>query len=191
MDGGTRIDRGFDFAFGPMNEYLDVPRTLTLKGKAFHVFSFEKWNSQLRLIKGCYSGQENVVSELLKVGAPDEMSPLFTFNIRDSSSPAGVFLASVHSTGGSCFRGGCGPAEGSYLGLSEIAQKVGMSLCVVGASFCHSFSSTANAISGMLSLRRVLTAVQFGNMRPGMGSCGRLAANVMGAYLGCCSGDAD
>ena len=79
MDGGTRIDRGFDFAFGPMNEYLDVLRTLTLKGKAFHVFSFEKWNSQLRLIKGCYSGQENVVSELLKVGAPDEMSPLFTF----------------------------------------------------------------------------------------------------------------
>ena len=45
--------------FGPMNEYLDVLRTLTLKGKAFHVFSFEKWNNQWRLIKGCYSGQEN------------------------------------------------------------------------------------------------------------------------------------
>ena len=37
-----------------MNEYLDVLRTLTLKGKAFHAFSFEKWNNQLRLIKGCY-----------------------------------------------------------------------------------------------------------------------------------------
>ena len=58
-----------------------------------------------------------------------------------------------------------------------------MSLCVVGASFCHSFSSTASAISGTLSLRRVLTAIQFGDMRPGMGSSGRLAANVMGAYL--------
>ena len=33
-----------------------------------------------------------------------------------------------------------------------------MSWCVVSASFCHSFSSTASAISGMLSLRRVLTA---------------------------------
>ena len=58
-----------------------------------------------------------------------------------------------------------------------------MSLCVVGASFCHSFSSTASAISGMLSLRRVLTAVEFGDMRPWMGSCRRLAANVTGACL--------
>ena len=33
-------------------------------------------------------------------------------------------------------------------------------------------------------------AVQFGDMRPGMGSCGRLATNVMKAYLGCSSGDA-
>ena len=43
------------------------------------MFGFEKWNNQLRLIKGCYSGQENVVSERLKVGAPAEISPLFTF----------------------------------------------------------------------------------------------------------------
>ena len=43
----------FDFAFGPMKEYdLDALRTLTLKGKAFHVFSFRQWKSQLRLIEG-------------------------------------------------------------------------------------------------------------------------------------------
>ena len=54
-------------------------RTLTLKGKAFHAFSFEKWTNQSRLIKGCYSGQENVASELFKVGAPAEISLLFTF----------------------------------------------------------------------------------------------------------------
>ena len=46
--------------------------------KAFHVFSLEKWNNQFRLIKGCYSGQESMVSELLKAGAPDEINPLFT-----------------------------------------------------------------------------------------------------------------
>ena len=58
---------------GPMSEYLDVLRTLTLKGKAFHMSSFEKWKNQLRLIKGCYSGQTGVVSEPLTVGAPDEI----------------------------------------------------------------------------------------------------------------------
>ena len=156
-------------------------RTLTLKGKPFGVFSFRQWKSQLRLIEGCYSGQTGVVSELL----------FHTQDGRNSAAPARVFLASACSTGGSCFRGGCGPAEGGYLGLWEIAQRVGMSLCVIGASFCNSFSSTASAISGMLSLRRILTAVQFGDMRPRMGSCGRLAANVIGACLGCSSGDAD
>ena len=69
----------FDFDFGPMKEYLDVLRTLTLKGKAFHVFSFQKWSRQLRLVEGCYSGKNGVVSALLKFGAPDEISPLFTF----------------------------------------------------------------------------------------------------------------
>ena len=59
-----------------------------------------------------------------------------------------------------------------------------MSLCVAGASFCHCFSSTASAISGTLFLRRVLTAVQFGDMRPGMVSCSRLAASVMGLIWG-------
>ena len=44
--------------------------------------------------------------------------------------------------------------------MSGSAQRVVMSLCVVGASFCHSFSSNASAIPGMHSLRGVLTAVQ-------------------------------
>ena len=55
--------------------------------------------------------------------------------------------------------------------------------CDCVSSVHHSvilFSSTASAISGTLSLRSVLTAIQFGDMRPGTGSCGRLAANVMG-----------
>ena len=66
----------FDFAFGHMKEFdMDALRTLTLKGKAFHVFSFRQWKSQLR----CYSGQKTGVSELLKVDAPDEIRPLFTF----------------------------------------------------------------------------------------------------------------
>ena len=76
---GQESTEASDSALGPMNEYLDVLRTLTLTGKAFHVFSFETWSTQLRLIKGCHSGQENVVSELWKVGAPAEISPLFTF----------------------------------------------------------------------------------------------------------------
>ena len=70
----------FDFALGPMKEpELDGLRKLTLTGKIFHVFSFQDWKSQLRLIEGCYKGHQNMVSELLKVGAPDEISPLFTF----------------------------------------------------------------------------------------------------------------
>ena len=113
----------FDFAFGPMKEYdLDASRTLTLKGKAFHVFSFRQWKSQLRLIEGCYSGQKNEVSELLKVGAPDEISPLFTF--RTVGVPHHPRVSSW--PGGSCsFRSSCGPAEGCYFGVLEIAQKVG------------------------------------------------------------------
>ena len=79
---GQESTEAFDFAFGPVNEYLDVLRTLTLKGKA-RLFMRSALRSglinQLRLIKGFYGGQENVVSELLKVGAPAEISPLFTF----------------------------------------------------------------------------------------------------------------
>ena len=70
----------FDFAFGPMKEpELDGLRKVTLTGKIFHVLSLQDWKSQLRLIDGCHKGHQNMVSELLKVGAPDEISPLFTF----------------------------------------------------------------------------------------------------------------
>ena len=65
-----------------MSEYLDVLQTLTLKGKAFHMSSFEKWKNQLRLIKGCYSGQTGVVSEPLTVGAPDEIIVLCSHSRR-------------------------------------------------------------------------------------------------------------
>ena len=82
--------------------------------------------------------------------------------------------------------GGCGPAEGGYLGLSEIAQRVGMSLCVVGASSCHSFSSTASAISTMLSLRRVLLAT----CDPGWGAAADWQQMSWGLIWGCSSGDA-
>ena len=69
----------FDFAFGPMKEpELDGLRKLTLTSKSFHLFSLQDWKSQLRLIDGCYKGHQNMVSELLKVSAPDEISPLFT-----------------------------------------------------------------------------------------------------------------
>ena len=81
---------------------LHVLRILTLKGKAFHVFNLEKWNNQLRLIKG----YETVASELLRVRAPDEINPLFTFKT------VGIphhFLASAHSPGSSRFRGGGAP----------------------------------------------------------------------------------
>ena len=79
MDGQESME-AFDLAFGPMQECdLDVLRTLTLTGKVFQVLSLQEWKSQLRLIDGCYNGHKHVVSELLKVGAPDEISPLFTF----------------------------------------------------------------------------------------------------------------
>ena len=42
------------------------------------MFSLQEWKSQLRLMDGCYNGPKNLVSELLKVGAPDEISPLLT-----------------------------------------------------------------------------------------------------------------
>ena len=77
MEGRESLE-AVDFAFGPIEE-LDDLRTPTLKGKPFSVFSLRQWKSQLCLIKGCYSEQTGVVSELLTVGAPDEISPLFTF----------------------------------------------------------------------------------------------------------------
>ena len=45
------------------------------------VFSLQNWKSQLWLIDGRYKGHQNMVSELLKVGAPDDISPLFTFRM--------------------------------------------------------------------------------------------------------------
>ena len=77
---GRESMEAFDFAFGPMKEpELDGLRKLTLTGKISHVFSLQDWKSQLRLIDGCYNGHQNMVSELSKVGAPDEISPLFTY----------------------------------------------------------------------------------------------------------------
>ena len=80
MVGGARIHGSLRLALGPMKEpELDGLRKLTLTGKTVHVFSLQDSKSQLRLIDGCYNGHHNMVSELLKVGAPDEISPLFTF----------------------------------------------------------------------------------------------------------------
>ena len=59
---GRESREAFDFAFGPMEEYLDDVRTLMLKGKPFRAFSFRQWESQLWLIEGCYSGHTGVVS---------------------------------------------------------------------------------------------------------------------------------
>ena len=74
--GARESMEAFDVAFGPMKEpELDGLRKLTLTGKIFHVFSLQDWKGQLRLIDGCYKGHQNMVSELLKVGAPDEISP--------------------------------------------------------------------------------------------------------------------
>ena len=75
------LKEAFDFASGSMEEYLDDLQTLTLKGKPFGVSSFRQWKSQLRLIEGCYSGQTGVISELLTVGAQDEISTLFAFQV--------------------------------------------------------------------------------------------------------------
>ena len=157
---GRESTEAFDFAFGPMEEYLGDLRTLTPKGKPFGVFSFRPWKSQLRLIEGCYSGQTGAVSGLLTVGAPDEISPLFAF--KTVGIPRSFFW--------------------TVRNCSESGNVIVRRRCIIILSFF--FSSTASAISGMLSLRRVLTAVQFGDMRPGMGSCDRLAANVMGFIWG-------
>ena len=79
VDGGTRVDRGFWFCFRSYEWILGCPADSDAERQGFSCLQLEKWNNQLRLMKGCYSGQENVVSELLKVGAPDEISSLFTF----------------------------------------------------------------------------------------------------------------
>ena len=51
-------------------------------------FNAERRKSQLRLIDCCYNGHKNVVSELLEVGAPEEISPWFTFRtVRNPHHP--------------------------------------------------------------------------------------------------------
>ena len=174
---GQESTEAFDFAFRPMNEYLDVLRILTLKGKAFHVFSFEKWNNQWRLIKGCYSGQENVVSELLKVGAPDEICPFFTFKTvgvphhpRVSSWPLRALL------------------EARALGVAVAQLKEAIWDCRKSLREweCQCVVSVHHSVILFRPLQ-----VQSLECLLCVGSCGRLAANVMGAYLGCSSGDAD
>ena len=54
---------------------------------------------------------------------------------------------------------------------------------IVVISFCHSFSSIENIISGIYSLRRILTTVQLADIRSEMGSCGRLIIIIMKIYL--------
>ena len=125
---GRESTEAFDFAFGPMEEYLDELRTLTLEGKPFGVLSFRHWKSQLRLIEGCCSGQTGVVSELLTFGAAGEISLLFTF--KTVGIPHHPRVSSWPPR-----RGGCGPAEGGYLGLSEIAQRVGCRRCIILSLF--------------------------------------------------------
>ena len=72
----------FVFAFGLMKESeLDGLRKMTLSNKAFYIFSFQDWKNQLQLIDRSCNGHQNMVSELLKLGAPDEINPLFIFRI--------------------------------------------------------------------------------------------------------------
>ena len=82
LEGRESIE-AFEFAFGPMKEpELDGLQKSTLTGKIFYAFSLQDWKTQLRLIDGCYNGHQNMVPELLKVGAPDEISPLFMFRTK-------------------------------------------------------------------------------------------------------------
>ena len=128
----------FDFAFGPMKEpELDGLRKLTLTGKIFHVFSLQDWKSQLGLIDGCYAGHQNMVSELLRVGAPDEIS-LFCLHLRQWA------LLTIrgwrHGLCELCWRLVFFPdwlrvSKGTYFAVSEIAQTVGTRLRAVGTSF--------------------------------------------------------
>ena len=84
------------------------------------MFSFQKWNSQLRL---GYSRKKGTVLELLKVGAPDEVSPLFSFKtVGVPHHPRVVFPGHCELNWRLVLRGGCGPEEGGYFGMSEIVQ---------------------------------------------------------------------
>ena len=48
-----------------------------LERKLFSLYSLSRWKIQLQLIDSCCRGQSHSVSELLKIGSPCEVSPLF------------------------------------------------------------------------------------------------------------------
>ena len=132
-----------------------------------------------------------MVSELLTGGAPDEINPLFTFKTvgvphhpHVSSWPLRALLE----------------ARALGVAVAQLKEAIWDLRKLLREWECHRVSSVHHSVIlfrplqvrslACFSLRRVLTAVQLGDMRPGMGSCGRQAANVMGACLGCSSGDA-
>ena len=177
--------KAFDFAFGPMEEYLDSmddARTLTLKGKPLGAHSFRRRKSQLRLIEGCYNGKTGVVSELLRSVL---QMRLVLFHIQEGRHHPHVSSWALRPL-----------LEARALGVA-VAQ-LNDAIWTVG-----DFSGSGNVIARR---RRIILSFffvhcnacflcespdgRFGDMRPGMGSCGSLAANVTGAYLGRSCGDA-
>ena len=111
-----------------------------------------RWKSQLQLIEGCYSGQTGVVSKVLTVGASDEISPLFTFLIPHhphvSSWPLRALLEALLEAG--AVRVAVAQLKDA-LSESEIAQRVGMSLCrrfiILSFFFVHCKRDLWNAFS--------------------------------------------
>ena len=54
---GRESTEAFDFAFGPVEEYLDDLRTLALKGKPFGMFSFRLLQRADRRGIGTFDGR--------------------------------------------------------------------------------------------------------------------------------------
>ena len=130
------------------------------------------------------------MSELLKVGAADEISPLFTFKTIGIPHQPRVSSWPLHALLGACALGVAVAQLKESIWDCRKLLRVGERHCVLSVHNSVIFSTDASAISGVLSLRRVLTAVQFGDMRPGMWSCGKLAAKcqmswglIWGAFL--------
>ena len=121
------------------------------------MFSFRQWKNQLRLIDGCYSGRTGVVSELLTGGAPDEINPLFTFKTVGVPHHPHALL------------------EARALGVAVAQLKEAIWDCwkLLREWGCHRVSSVHHSVIlfrplqmrslKCFSLRRVLTAVQFGD----------------------------
>ena len=126
---------------------MDDLRILTLKANSFRVFSFRQWKNQLRLIEGCYSEQTGVVSELSTVGAPDETSPLFTFKTvgipHHPRLPSWPLRALVEAR---ALGVAVAQLKEAIWDCRRVLQRAGISLCVVGVSFCQSFSSTGRCL---------------------------------------------